>query len=120
MLAEQWSRLKLRVIWSSAGLAHVWRTESSFHQWIVLNVASAILAFALPLTGLERGVLLMGGVFVLAAECMNTAIERVVDDISEATRDRARQAKDAGSAAVMLSGLAVLAAWIGILIGHYG
>ncbi len=120
MLAEQWQRLLSRIIWSSAGIAHVWRTESSFHQWIVLNIASAILAFALPLTGLERGVLLMGGVFVLGIECMNTAIERVVDDISPAQRDRARQAKDAGSAAVMLSGLAVLAAWICILVGHYG
>ena len=38
--------------------------------------------------------LLMGGVIVLAAECMNTAIERVVDDISIEKRDAARQAKD--------------------------
>lgn len=82
MIRREWDRFKMRVIWSTAGFAHVWKTESSLHQWIVLNVASALLAFVLPLTGLERGVLLMGGIMVLAAECMNTAIERVVDDIS--------------------------------------
>jgi len=117
MILREWQKFKMRVIWSSAGFAHVWKTESSLHQWIVLNVASALLAFILPLTGLERGVLLMGGIMVLAAECMNTAIERVVDDISTEKRDRARQAKDAGSAAVAIMGLAVLAAWICIIFG---
>ena len=117
MILREWQKFKMRVIWSSAGFAHVWKTESSLHQWIVLNVASALLAFILPLTGLERGVLLMGGIMVLAAECMNTAIERVVDDISTEKRDRARQAKDAGSAAVAIMGLAVLSAWICIIFG---
>ena len=74
MIFREWQKFKMRVIWSSAGFVHVWKTESSLHQWIVLNVASALLAFILPLTGLERGVLLMGGIMVLAAECMNTAI----------------------------------------------
>jgi len=59
----------------------------------------------------------MGGIVVLAMECMNTAIERVVDDISVAQRDRARQAKDAGSAAVAISAIAVGVAWVCILIG---
>jgi diacylglycerol kinase (ATP) len=117
MIQREWQKFKMRVIWSSAGFVHVWKTESSLHQWIVLNIASALLAFILPLTGLERGVLLMGGIMVLAAECMNTAIERVVDDISTEKRDRARQAKDAGSAAVAIMGLAVLAAWICIIFG---
>jgi diacylglycerol kinase (ATP) len=117
MILREWQKFKMRVIWSSAGFVHVWKTESSLHQWIVLNIASALLAFILPLTGLERGVLLMGGIMVLAAECMNTAIERVVDDISTEKRDRARQAKDAGSAAVAIMGLAVLAAGICIIFG---
>ena len=117
MIFREWQKFKMRVIWSSTGFVHVWKTESSLHQWIVLNVASALLAFILPLTGLERGVLLMGGIMVLAAECMNTAIERVVDDISTEKRDRARQAKDAGSAAVAIMGLAVLAAWMCIIFG---
>ena len=120
MIRREWHKFKMRVIWSSAGFVHVWKTESSLHQWIFLNVISAILAFVLPLTGLERGVLLMGGIMVLGMECMNTAVERVVDDISTEKRDRARQAKDAGSAAVAIMGLAVLAAWICIIFELVG
>jgi diacylglycerol kinase (ATP) len=94
------------------------RTEGSLHQWFWANVASALLALVLPLTGAERAVILMGGIMVLAAECMNTAIERVVDDISEAERPRAKQAKDAGSAAVAVTAVAVGVAWVTILLGR--
>ena len=47
----------------------------------------------------------------------NTAVERVVDDISEDKRDLAKQAKDTASAAVALSALGVGSAWSGIIIG---
>ena len=59
----------------------------------------------------------MGGVFILTIECMNNAIERVVDDISEYRRDLAKQAKDTSSAAVALSAVAVWSAWIVIDLG---
>ena len=59
----------------------------------------------------------MGGIFILAMECMNTAIERVVDDISEEKRALAKQAKDTASSAVALSAVAVGSAWIVIILG---
>lgn len=110
-------RIRMRAVWSWEGFVHVLRTEASLHQWIWLNVGSAVLAFLLPLTAGERALILMGGIMVLAAECLNTAIERVVDDISEARRERAKQAKDAGSAAVAVMGVAVGVAWVCILVG---
>ncbi len=61
--------------------------------------------------------LLFGGFVVLALECLNTAIERVVDDVSDEWRDKARQAKDAGSAAVALAGFGVGVAWVAVIIG---
>ena len=54
---------------------------------------------------------------IIAMECMNTAIERVVDDISEDKRDLAKQAKDTASAAVAISAIAVGLAWIVIIFG---
>jgi diacylglycerol kinase (ATP) len=117
MLRYHLGRIRLRAGWSWAGFVHVWRTEGSLHQWIWANVASALLAFVLPLDAGERGMILMGGIMVLAAECVNTAIERVVDDISEEKRDRAQQAKDAGSAAVAVTGVAVGVAWICVIWG---
>ena len=117
-LAGEWRRVYLRAQWSWAGVVHVWRTEASLSQWLVVNAVFAVLAFILPLTAAERGFLLMGGIMILAMECLNTAIERVVDDISTERREKARQAKDCGSAAVAVTGVAVGVAWVCVLIGH--
>lgn len=86
-------------------------------QWLVANAVFAVLAFILPLTGAERGFLLMGGIMVLAAECMNTAIERVVDDIGTDKRDAAKYAKDCGSAAVAVTAVGVGVAWVSVIAG---
>ena len=92
-------------------------TERSVYQWVFANTISAITAIALPISVSERSLLIMGGIFILAMECMNTAIERVVDDISQDQRDLAKHAKDTASAAVALSALGVGSAWIVIIIG---
>jgi diacylglycerol kinase (ATP) len=114
---NQINRIKLRAVWSWEGFVHVYRTEGSLAQWLVANAVFGVLAFVLPLTGAERAVVLMGGMFVLAMECLNTAVERVVDDISTDKRLLAKQAKDTASAAVAVSGIAVGVAWVCILWG---
>ncbi len=115
MIRREWARVRNRAIWSWEGFRHVLATEGSLHQWLCANAVSAPLAVLLPLMPGERAAILMGGVMVLALECLNTAIERVVDDLSEARRPRAKQAKDAGSAAVALAGIAVGLAWTSVL-----
>ena len=116
-ILNQIKRIRDRALWSWAGFVHVWRTEGSLMQWVVANGVFAVLALVLPLSAGERGMLLMGGILVLAAECMNTAIERVVDDIGTDRRALAQQAKDCGSAAVAVTGVAVGVAWICVLVG---
>ena len=111
------SYVKQRAVWSWEGFSHVLTTERSIYQWIFANAISVIAAIALPISVAERSILIMGGIFILAMECMNTAIERVVDDISEDKRDLAKQAKDTASAAVALSAVAVGSAWIVIILG---
>lgn len=64
---------------------------------------------------LLKGLLIMGGIFILAMECMITAVERVVGDISRDKRKLAKQEKDTASAAVTLSAIAVGSAWIVIV-----
>ena len=111
------SYITQRAIWSWEGFSHVLTTERSIYQWVFANAISVITAIALPISVAERSLLIMGGIFILAMECMNTAIERVVDDISEDKRDLAKQAKDTASAAVALSAVAVGSAWIVIILG---
>lgn len=116
-LAKQAQRVVQRAVWSWDGFVHVFKTEGSLSQWLVANAVFAVLAFVLPLSAGERGFLLMGGIMILAAECLNTAIERVVDDIGTDRRDLAKQAKDCGSAAVAVTAVGVGVGWICVLIG---
>ncbi|SHH37548.1 diacylglycerol kinase (ATP) [Cognatiyoonia sediminum] len=116
-LSKQGRRVVQRAIWSWDGFIHVFKTEGSLAQWLVANAVFAVLAFALPLTAGERGFLLMGGIMVLAMECVNTAIERVVDDIGTERRDLAKQAKDCGSAAVAVTAIGVGIGWVCVIVG---
>ena len=70
-----------------------------------------------PLLLLIVAILLLGGFVVLAAELMNSAIERAVDLAQPDIDPVAKAAKDAGSAAVAVSAIAALAAWIAVIGG---
>ena len=103
-LRREWLLFKYRVLWSWAGWLHCWRTEPSLHMWFWINVVSAIFVFWLDLAGLERALILALGLLILAAELMNTGIERAIDYISRDDHPLAEQAKDAASAAVAWPG----------------
>ncbi|SLN43335.1 diacylglycerol kinase [Pseudooctadecabacter jejudonensis] len=107
--------LKTRIIWSCAGLRDAWRQEQSFRVWSWVNVVSAGLAFWL-LSGAELALILALGLLILAVEMVNTAVERAVDLVSSERSELARQAKDAGSAGVMLAAIAAGVAWVVVLV----
>jgi len=110
-------RLKLRTVWSWAGIRATWETEHSFRTWVWANAVSALAAFLLPLPGSDRALILALGLLILAAELLNTAIEEAVDYISEDDHPRAKRAKDAGSAGVAVAGVAAGVAWVVALFG---
>ena len=112
-------RLYWRTIWSWQGVANAWVEEHSFRSWVWANLVSGGLALYLPLTPGERALILALGVLVMAAELMNTAIERTVDYISTDKHDLAKQAKDAGSAGVAVTAIAAGVAWVVILVRLY-
>lgn len=110
-------RLKWRIVWSLAGWRDAWAHEHSFRSWVWANLVSAALALWLPLSSAERALILALGVLVLAAELLNTAIERTVDRVSTEDHPLSRQAKDAGSAGVAVAAIAAGLAWAVILLG---
>ena len=105
-------KIRNRAIWSWNGFRHVAKTEGSLWQWIIANIISASLTFFVPMTFTQQAMILAGGILILAAECLNTAIERIVDDISAEQRPAAKQAKDAGSAAVAITAIATGVIWL--------
>lgn len=106
-----------RIVWSLDGWRDAWRNEPSLRSWVYANVISVIAAFALPLSGTERLILIVLGILILAAELMNTGLERLTDLVTTEQNDLARRSKDCGSAAVALTAIAGGVAWVWILIG---
>ena len=117
MLKREWDRFKLRAKWSWEGWLYCWRYEHSLQQWVVANIISATFALFLDLAGGERALILALGILVLAAELMNTAIEKAVDHISREQHPLAKAAKDTASGAVAITAIATGVAWLAILIG---
>lgn len=110
-------RLVRRTIWSWEGVRYAWRYEQSFRSWVWLNCVSSLGALVLDLTSIERALILALGLLTLAAELFNTAIEKAVDHISQERHPLAKAAKDAGSAAVVLTAMSAGVVWLVVLIG---
>ena len=116
LILRELIKIKNRTVWSWYGFYHVAKTEGSLWQWIIANFISGSLTFFLPITFTQQAIILAGGILILAAECLNTAVERIVDDISIKQRPAAKHAKDAGSAAVAITAIATGVAWLVIIV----
>ena len=116
LILRELIKIKNRPDRSWYGFQHVATTEGSLWQWIIANIISGSLTFFLPITFTQQAIILAGGILILAAECLNTAIERIVDDISIKQRPAAKHAKDAGSAAVAITAIATGVAWLVIIV----
>jgi diacylglycerol kinase (ATP) len=114
---RQVTRVKNAAVWSMAGARACWATEPNFRQWTLANILSAMLAFYLDMTGVERAMILGFGLNILVAELANTAIETTVDRISPEQHPLSKKAKDIGSAVVALSAIIALIVWLLILFG---
>jgi diacylglycerol kinase len=96
------------------GICHVFGTEPSMrsHCLAAIGVIAAGMIFSLAAWEWIAVSLCIG--VVISAECMNTAIERLADRISQEKDPLIQQAKDCGSAAVLV--LAITSAAIGLII----
>jgi diacylglycerol kinase (ATP) len=94
-----------------AGLKSTWKTEHAFRQEVAVAVPGMLLALLLPVTALEKLLLVVVLLLVLMVELLNSAIEAVVDRVSTERHPLSKHAKDAGSAAVFLSMLIAAGAW---------
>lgn len=102
---------------SFAGLRDVVRHEAAFRLELVLAALLLPLAFLLQVTPAERGLLIGSVLLVLIVEVLNSAIEAVVDRISEEHHPLSGRAKDYGSAAVFLALANAAAIWGVVLWG---
>ncbi len=97
--------------YSMDGLRTAWRYEHAFRQELMVVVPGVVVALLIPVTTLERVVLIAVLLLVLIVELLNSAIEAVVDRVSLERNPLSKNAKDLGSAAVMISMLLAAVTW---------
>lgn len=109
-------RLWNAIFHSASGVRSCFRTEEAFQQEILLAIVLIPLGLYLGDTAVERLLLCISVMFVLLVELLNTAIERAIDRISFDRHELSKEAKDMGSAAVLLSILIAAFTWLVILL----
>jgi len=110
------SRLISALGFSMKGLTRAFKTEAAFRQEAVLALFLLPAAFFAGDTGLERAMLIASVLLVLIVELLNTGVEAVVDRVGSEFHDLAGYAKDAGSAAVLISLIQLAAVWLLIIL----
>jgi diacylglycerol kinase (ATP) len=109
------ARLVGALRYSFSGIRAAIGGEAAFRQELALCAVAVPLALWLPVTPLER-LLMIGALgMVLVVELVNSAIEATVDRIGPERHPLSKQAKDLGSAAVMLSLTMAGATWLTVL-----
>ncbi|MFT5789519.1 diacylglycerol kinase [Shewanella sp. Choline-02u-19] len=88
---------------SMQGLKLAWKHEAAFRQELMLAIIMLPIALLVDVTTVERILLIFGLFLVLIVELLNSAIEAVVDRISDEIHPLSGQAKDIASAAVFMS-----------------
>ena len=99
---------------SWCGLVYAFREESAFRQEPTLLVLLTPIAFALPISLLEKSLLVSSMVMVLVIELLNSSVEAAIDRISFEHHDLSKRAKDFGSAAVMLALVVATLLWAAV------
>lgn len=103
---------------SARGLAGIFREEQAFRQELAFACVALPLGLWLGRDGVQRALLTAPVLLVLIVELVNSAIEATVDRIGLERNALAGLAKEAGSAAVLLSFALLGLVWVLVLSGR--
>jgi diacylglycerol kinase (ATP) len=112
-------RIFAAMFYSIDGFKAAWANEHAFRQELVVVVIGTIAALLLKISAFEKLMLIAVLVLVLIVELINSALEAVVDRISLERHPLSKNAKDLGSAAVMLAFGIAIAAWAVVLFNRF-
>ena len=105
--------------YSVDGLKSAWKHEHAFRQELVLFIIGTVVALVLRVSAFEKLVLIAVLTLILIVELINSAIEAVVDRVSLERHPLSKNAKDFGSAAVLLACLLAAATWAVVLFNRF-
>ncbi len=102
--------------YSLKGLQAAWKEEAAFRQEVLLALVATVVATVLPVSSLERVMMIFAVVLVVIVELLNSAIEAVVDRFGGEMHELSGRAKDVGSAAVFVTLCLAAFVWLAILV----
>ncbi len=102
------------------GLSDILKNETSFKWQLLLLFGGLVVAWMLPVAFVYSAVLSLSLFIPLLAEIINSAIERVVDLVTQDYHILAKNAKDAGAAIVLVSLVWTLLIWVATLCVAFG
>lgn len=117
-LRGDFSKFITSVRYSLAGIVHALLTERHVQIHFFTAFFAILLAFLLSVSKLEWLVLIVVISLTISLELVNTAVERVVDLVSERYHPLAKHAKDCAAGAVLISAIASVIIGCIIFIPH--
>ncbi|MDR1007756.1 MAG: diacylglycerol kinase [Campylobacteraceae bacterium] len=112
-------RILKAFVYSAEGFWESVKSEEAFRQELALCAVLLIIALLLPISIIEKLFLISSLFLVLLMELINTAIEAVVDRISDEIHPLSKKAKDIGSLLVLLSFIYLGLVWSVIIFGLF-
>ncbi|RFP15105.1 MULTISPECIES: diacylglycerol kinase [unclassified Duganella] len=106
-------------LYSIDGFKSAWKHEHAFRQEVSLFVVGTIIALVLRISAFEKLMLIGVLMLILIVELINSSIEAVVDRVSLERHPLSKNAKDFGSAAVLLTCLLAAGAWGVVLFNRF-
>ena len=101
------------------GFVDILKTETSFKWQLAMLFGFGVVAWVLPIAFEHRAILFVSLFIPIAAEVANSAIERVVDLVTQDYHILAKKAKDAGAALVLLSLIVTAMIWVFVVLVAY-
>ncbi|MFA8439570.1 diacylglycerol kinase [Pueribacillus sp. YX66] len=111
---KRFSRFIASFQYAAFGIAHTFKTERNFKIHVVVALIVILFAYFLSITRFEWLILIIVISFTVILELVNTAIENVVNLITNDYHPYAKAAKDIAAGAVLIS--AIMSVMIGCII----
>lgn len=104
-------KLKHSLINAIRGIRDLLRTQQSFAMEVAVAILVLIAAYALHVRPLEKVIIIVMIIFVLAVEGVNSVLENILDGVSKNFSPKFRMAKD------MLAGITLIVILGSIAVG---
>lgn len=101
------------------GIFSIYRTERNFRIQCVIGLFANTLAMVLPLSWIERLLILIVSVSVLVLELLNSAIERLLDLLKPRLNEYAGEVKDVMAGAVLIASICSVVVGLCLFWPHF-